>query len=71
VQLCLFRAGAFAELTPLGLNGAGVKIGEFAQSQMNMSNPRLSIFLNGEKYVIENGSDDLQFAHIPRCDDNE
>ena len=71
VQLGLFRAGAFAERTPLGLNRVWVKIAEFTKGQMNMSNPRLSIFLNAEKYVIKDESEDLQFAHVPRCDDNE
>jgi hypothetical protein len=71
VQLGLFRAGALVELAPLGLNRGEVKIGEFAKSQMNTSSPRRSIFLNVEKYVIKNGSDDLQFEHAPRCDDNE
>ena len=71
VQLCLFRVGAFTEFPPLRLKRGEIKFGEFAEGQQKAGDPRPSICLNTAKYLIKNGSSDLQFAHVALCEDNE
>ena len=71
VQLCQFRVCAFTEFPPLRLKGGEVKFGEFANGQMKAGDPLPSIYLDTAKYLIKNGSNALQFAHVTRFEDNE
>jgi hypothetical protein len=71
VKLCMFRRSAFAAFGPFCLKGGEVKFGEFAKGQVKANDPLVSICLNAAKYLIKNGPDDLQFAHVPLFDDNE
>ncbi|HEU0292902.1 MAG TPA: hypothetical protein VFR47_09215 [Anaerolineales bacterium] len=70
-QLRLFRACTLAVFTPLGLNEGWIKIEEFTEGKLKTSNSLSSTFLDAAKYLIENGANELQFAHIPLFGDNE
>ena len=65
VQLRMFRMCVFFELIPMSLEGGRVQFGQFAKGNMKTSAPLILIFLNLVKYLIKNGLNNLQFAHIP------
>jgi hypothetical protein len=71
MQLHLFRVCAFADRSPLILNGDWVEFGKFTEGKLKTSNPIISVFLNLAKYLIKNRVNDLQFAHAPLFNDNQ
>ena len=71
VQLCVFRQRAFAEFFPIGLNGSWVEFEEFTEGQVKMIHLPFSTRLNLAKYLIENGLNNLQLAHVRLFDNND
>jgi hypothetical protein len=68
-QLSMFRETAFTAFVPMGLNRSWAEFREFTQDKTN--DPIFSVFLNLAKYLIKNGLNDLQFAHVSHLGDYE